>query len=744
MSGGCLRKAVFIVIFSLAALMIAAAIVPIFIPTETYRNFVEKRLSRDFDVRVTMEGFRFRLIPYPGYSIRGLGFISTKEPFRGQRVLWVKKATGSLSMGSFLGDKLSTSVKLKGLEMDIRQSEKDSNISAMLGIRSKGVDDGTVDDLKTISIENIEVTRGRLNIYSEESAQPRIIDNIEIVAKNLRPASGIGTEIRMTGSVLDKQRPDFSFSGQVFYDPARHELSARNINAYLAGSRFALDLSMNFGVSPYSFDMHLATPSLTRETVQPFLEKSSLALRKNLSWQGQLVADLSMRGTRDAFDVKLQLDATQAKFDIGESFLKGAGLPLKFVSSFYVQEKNVSIRDSSIIFGTDEVSVSGDIARDDNLSSKLMVRAKALNTSSLKTFFPSLKIFGETEGLGIKLSARGELTGDEALDIFGTFQGDRIGFAGASLSDVTGAFSRAEDGIVFDTIRGQFAGGQMSGNGRMLSGDENAYHFDLVVNRMEAAELSLLSGAITGQSSLVIEADGTGTNADKVTDTLELGGSFIMKSGTLKAYEAIGSIFDEETNVAVRAQAGAGFDEAWMAKLQDLGDGVEELRATFEYSDGKLTVEKLLWKNPIYSADLELNVGDGGALSGGGDIILPGAIAKKLITDEAARKLLFDRKGSFSIPVNIMGRISDARLDLDLVKLDETIADDVKRSELVGEPAKVVRKKEAPDASKKEAPKTVAKPARRKAPTRRRSKRPPSRRESTVDPDDILKVIIGR
>ena len=153
-----MRKTVFIIIFSLAALMIAAAIVPIFIPTETYRNFVEKRLSRDFDVRVTMEGFRFRLIPYPGYSIRGLGFISTREPFKGQRVLWVKKATGSLTVGGLLGGEIATSVSLNGVEVDVRESEKGSNVGAMVGMGRASTSKESSkrlasDDLRPISIK---------------------------------------------------------------------------------------------------------------------------------------------------------------------------------------------------------------------------------------------------------------------------------------------------------------------------------------------------------------------------------------------------------------------------------------------------------------------------------------------------------------------------------------------------------------------------------------------------------------
>ena len=120
------------------------------------------------------------------------------------------------------------------------------------------------------------MTKGKLNIYSADDHKPRVIDNIEMVAGNLHPDGGLGAEIGMTGTVLGGGSPDFSFSGQVFYDPVRREFSARGLNAYLAGSRFSLDVSMNFGVTPYSFDAHLATPSLTRETIETSFGKSPI------------------------------------------------------------------------------------------------------------------------------------------------------------------------------------------------------------------------------------------------------------------------------------------------------------------------------------------------------------------------------------------------------------------------------------------------------------------------------------
>ena len=468
-----------------------------------------------------------------------------------------------------------------------------------------------------------------------------------------------------------------------------------------------------------------------------------------------------MRGTRDAFEVKLQVDATQAKFNIGDSFLKGAGLPLKLVSSFYAQGESVAVRDASIVFGTDEVAVTGEISCDDKLSSKLMVRAKGLNTSSLKLFFPILKMFDATDALGLKLSVKGDLVGGDGLDVFGTFTADRIDFAGTSLSDASGALTSVDDGIAFDTIKGRFAGGQLSGNGRMLMGDDDAYHFDLVVDRLEAKDLGVTSGAITGQSSLVVEADGAGTDSEKVSRTLKLGGSFLLKSGTLESYKAIGALFNEETSLAVKAQAGAGFDDGWMNKLYDVSDKIENLRAEFVYADEKLSVEKLTWHNPLYKAELELNIDDEGAINGGGDVVLPKAVARQLIVDESARKLLLDRKGSLSIPINIMGVASNVKLDLDLVGLDEMIADDVRTFEPSGKPAKIVREKEEPVVGEKVAPKTiitkeepedaaskkvVTKQPKKKSSVRRRKKRPSSRsrREDAVNADDILKVIIGR
>ncbi len=738
--------------------MIAVAIIPIFIPTETYRNFVEKRLSRDFDVRVTMEGFRFRLIPYPGYSIRGLGFISTQEPFKGQRVLWVKKVTGSLSLGAFFGGDLSTAVNLSGAEMDIRRSDDGSNIAAMLGIDS-ALDDkkSSGDNLKHISIESIEVSGGKLNIYSAGEPKPRIIDNVDIVAGNLKSAGGLGVDLGMTGSVFDDREQDFSFSGQLFYDATRREFSTRGANAYLSGSRFLLDLSMNFGLTPYSFDAHLATPALATSAIEPLLELLPQNIGKKIYWQGQLATDLSMRGTSDTFEAKLQIDGTQAKFNIGKSFLKGAGLPLKIVSTFYFQGEDVAIRDASIIFGGDKFDVDGEGSREDGFPYELTSRAKGLNLSSLKLFFPVLRMFGGAQNLGLKFSVMGDLLGEKDLDLMGTFESDGMTFAGRSLSDVNGSFSMKDGMITIDAIKGGFAGGKLSGNGWMLRGNDDEYHFDLVVDRLEASEIKMIDGIITGQSSLVVSVDGRGGDVEKTVKSLELAGSLVMKSGTLKPHAAIGSLFNEETSAAVKAQSGAGFNDGWMTKLYGLDGVVKDLHAEFIFTDGNLSVEKLSWLNPLYRADIHLNVRDGGAMVGEGDILIPKSISTELIPNGIARKLLLDRSGSLLLPVRITGNTNDPELTLDLVELDEMVADDARKAELEGSPAKIIRDDKKSVVTEKKSPervitkenpstiKKVAGPKKNRKPVYRRKRRPIRRpsKESTVNTDDLLRVIIG-
>ncbi len=252
-----MRLAVFIAVIALAVLMIAAAVGPYFVPTKTYQSAVEKALAERLDARVVIDKFRLRLIPYPGYTIEGFALVSNKSPFRGMPIVEARKVIGSLSFGSLFGGDLDTDVEARDVNIYVRSQGGVSNVAMMFGHGSppleKGfrpapapkedkpkadVPDAPVDTIpsmpapsmdiptesqsgqsgffnglilreafaaseggqgRSITLSQFDIVRGRMEIVSDESPAPVVINDVSIAAKDLSLEGGFSASFKMTG-----------------------------------------------------------------------------------------------------------------------------------------------------------------------------------------------------------------------------------------------------------------------------------------------------------------------------------------------------------------------------------------------------------------------------------------------------------------------------------------------------------------------------------------------------------------
>ena len=133
-----MRRAIVIVTAVVGLILILAAIGPRLIPSSTYQGIIEESLKAQLKARVEIDRFKFRLIPYPGYTIEGFRLISDAPPFQGMTLLQAEKITGSLAFPALLRGKIVTGVDVRGAEINIKFSQGVSNIGTMLKIEQPG------------------------------------------------------------------------------------------------------------------------------------------------------------------------------------------------------------------------------------------------------------------------------------------------------------------------------------------------------------------------------------------------------------------------------------------------------------------------------------------------------------------------------------------------------------------------------------------------------------------------------
>lgn len=125
---------IIIIVSAIAALMLLAAVGPLFIPTSASRGWIEEEVAAQLEGRVQFQKIRFQLLPYPGYTITGFGLYSLQEPFRGLPLVTAEKIRGSLSFWHLLGGKVVTSITAQGVTLDYRMTAGNSNLDAMMGL----------------------------------------------------------------------------------------------------------------------------------------------------------------------------------------------------------------------------------------------------------------------------------------------------------------------------------------------------------------------------------------------------------------------------------------------------------------------------------------------------------------------------------------------------------------------------------------------------------------------------------
>ncbi len=954
------------VLISAGAIIIVIALAiagPRLIPAATYQKIVQESLVEGLDARVEMGEFRFRIIPYPGYTIHDLSIVSTKPPFQGMPVIQAKTINGSLSFPALLRGKIDTAVEMRDVAVDIRMASGISNLGMIMGIESApsgaeaisvppaaapaasgampqgaepklesipsmpapaiemkveegqqlqpgtaqapaplqpamrampapapivqqqtlpaipaptpvpaptpstipappattttpepapaltqptppapsipgavpatppvptpspaptvpgllppapakpepaaplgppaselikefilrtaladqpGAAAAPVKEEKRLIIRSVEAVRGRITVTPEGDAPPVTIDNVSLAAKNISGEGGFIADVRITGAFGGARQPNISAEGRVEIDGARKEFTAKGLKLFINGAQLAADFAMNYGVAPASFDIHVATPDLNPAAFQPFLPFMGGRLPMGLSWQGVVATDISFKGTRDAGEIGVQIDAGSARISSGGMFSKEAGLPFKATATLLSKPEAFTISQCTLAFGDDNINMSGEILRDDVLTARLLAGGRGLKLTSIRSFFPWLASAGALEGVDADVSVEGPLNSDAPLAMEGKFTAAKAEVAGIALTEASAAFSREGEAMTFSALRGTYAGGTLSGNGSIAFGENLKLDFDAVVDGIEAAEIPTLHGALSGKASIVAKAASEGPDGVALAKNLVLSGSLVMPEGKISSFDGAGGVFAADTWKAIEELTHVAPEDATAKKLASASSDVADFKASFESKLDTLSSGEIDWHQPLYSAKLAASIAPSGKIDGSGIVKLSKDIAVQLIRDAAAQKLLLESDGELAIPVTAGGAITAPKLSSDKVKLASDVEQRSKAPEVVQPPAaaeekpkatapketkpKETKPAEKPAAAKPAVPAKAAQPEKPAAPENKPAAVAPKKedkpaaapapapatkqgvkkaapKQKNQDEEDILKVIIGK
>ncbi|MFH0798997.1 MAG: AsmA family protein [Pseudomonadota bacterium] len=740
------KRALIAAAIAVAAVVVAAVAGPLLIPTSIYSRWLESKIAQPRNLRISVEKVGVQFLPYPGYTIRGFNLVSTDAPFQGLSIISAKKIRGSLSLLGLVRGKAIVSIRATDATVDIRTADGRSNLDALTSKAPS--DDG-------LEVRAIELSKARVNFW-ESGVGTFSIGSIRLSAGNISQSGGFGADIRMAGRLYDTasaatggkpQQADITISGRVTQDSRRREIAARALRFSLAGTQMTTDFSINYGISPASFDIHIASPDLSSASLLPFAGQSSGALLPGVEWQGSVAADLSLKGTRDACEIIAQMDATTAMLAVGGFFKKGAGLPLKVSLSLLASPTELAVREGNLSLGQQNFGIKGNIMRNEVLTAHLAVSASGLADTSLKFFFPRLALVESFEGLDLSADISGPLVSAIPMSASGSFKAGKAKMLGIELSDATGSFERsaAQGSISFPVLKASLYGGSISGNGSVLAGEMPEISFDGVAEHIDAAALPPIKGLIAGEASFVVHAASRGADAAFLVENLKLSGSLVIPKGTWSGAKQPAQVFSADTWKSLEESTATALTTAAEEKLAASAGTIESFNAAFESAEGILKATSVSWSHDNYEAKTEATVDRALAVKGEGEISIAKAMAFQLVPP-AAQRLLLNDSGKLVIPVTLGGKLPEIEMRADREKLAARI-----KEKATGIPAgkQAIQQAKPEEPAKPEAaslaPQAPAKQKKPKAPAAPQEKKSgkPVLTPKQSD-EDVLKVIIGR
>jgi hypothetical protein len=719
---------VLIAVITVAVLLIAAAVGPSFVPTKTYRKAVEEALADKLDARVVIDGFKLRLIPYPSYTIEGFKLVSKHEPFRGMPIVEADKVIGSLSFGALFGGALDTDVEARDVNIFYRSTGGASNVGMMLGlVRDKSRDRGSdeapsrdhgatpapaptvpgdviqsmpapaidtppeaggggrslhmpdlpfvrnafaaedVDDERVAQLGKLAIVRGRIEITTDDTPQPFIIEDVSIAVRDINVRAGFSATFKMTGAMEDATRAAVGLNGSIVADAARGEISFRDVRAYLGGMQAVADGTMGFAPGSRTFNVHMASPNVSQAALDPPLSSLGWMVPAAISWQGTFGVDATFKGTGEAGQLDLQLDATPARFSLGDALTKEAGFPFKLQANVMVRPESYSIVEGALSLQGAEVRLAGDSARMGEMMTRLVMSGAGLSLSAMKTLLPWFPDVDALEAGTAEVEISGSLKGAPGLGVEGKLGAESLSLAGVDLTDVTGTFLRQDNRIEFTTLGGKYGAAKLSGNGALMkeASGSTALEFDVVIGELELKSIEVLKGSAEGSSSMVAKVKGVGADRFALMQSVSLAGSLVASEAKLSGWEAAGGVFSEVTWKTLSEKSGAEIGASEAKALAASGGEVANLNVSFEMTEGDIKADKATWTTKFYAADLSAKVSAAGKTSLFGTIAVDASASSKLVADAHARKKMFDGEGRLILPVRGEGNLGAPALSLD-------------------------------------------------------------------------------
>lgn len=658
------------IVAAFAAAMILFFIAPFVVPTKNYKEAITDEIKQLADGDVTIDSFRFQVLPYPAFTIRGLTVSTTKVPFKGVPIFHAAVVQGGLSPGPLFRGQIVTDFTVKDATFDYKIAADGTTNASLLAHENADAKEHK----RSYIIRSLLVTDGTFRYAKEGEQNPLVIGQIELVTSDLKLGPAASTSVRLSAVIEGAARQGLNLSGIFSVDSQQKVVQAKQTDLFYGGSRFNIDGSYKYDTK--SFDAHLATPAVTLQSLGFIIPSLAHGLPLGIDLTGPFALDTQLNGTKENMVVKCHIDATASKFRLGQVFNKETKQPFKIVFSGTYQPTYITVEDAALSIGESTFHLMGSLVNQPGLPSQLTLSSTAFDANQLKTYFPFLTIFDELSSPAIAINIQGPLFADTGRMISGHVSAQKVTALAHTLTNLETDFQYATDVITLSTLKGSLYDGALSGNGSVDLKAIPTFHFELVADNLDTAKIPTLPAVMTGIASLVFKADANGTDNVSIRESFSSEGTLVMGNGQLAPVKVGKQMLTESAWKTLEPYVTGGVDIATRDGLAALESDVKDMKASFNFKDGTLTISKIEWSHPQYQVQGKGSINVPGEVNGDGSIYISKDTTARLIKDPQSRKGVATSDGTLEIPFVVGGTLMAMAVRPD----DTKLADNLRRT----------------------------------------------------------------
>lgn len=653
------------VVAAFAAVMILLFVAPFVVPTSHYKEAVIDEINKFVDGEVTIDSFRFQILPYPAFTMRGVTVTTTKDPFKGVPVFHSAVIQGGLSPGPLVAGEIVTDFVIKDATFDYRiAADGTSNLSFLKPEKQD-------EHVGTYVIRSLLVTNGTFHYIKETQEKPVVVDQIELASSDLKMGEVLSGSVRMSAVLEGAVRQGLNVAGILSLDRNQKVVQARQLDLSFGESRFSVDGSFRYDTK--SFDIHFATPSITLQSLAYVFPSLGRELPLGINFSGPFAIDASLAGTKDNVSVKCHADMTPSRIKLGSIFNKESRSPLKIVFLGTYQPTYITIEDVAFSFGENTFHLMGSVVNQPGYPAQLTLASTSFDANAVKPHFRFLTFFDELASPSISINVQGPLLQDTGRSISGHVTAQKATALNHTLLNLDADFQYAADVVTLSTLKGSLYDGALSGNGSIDLKSIPAFHFEVVADNLDTAKIPTLPAVMTGLASLVVKANASGMDVASIRESFSTEGTLVMSDGAVSSFKIGSLIFTDAVWKALEQFIPQGLDAATREGLASLGSDVKDMKASFNLKGGILSISEIAWSQPQYYLNVKGSISLPGEVAGAGDIFISKDVSARLIKDAAVLKAMTRGDGRLDVPFTVGGTLMVMSVRPDDAKLFDNL-----------------------------------------------------------------------